>query len=244
MDCTIIIPIGPGHQDLSKIALQSVMLASQDKGAFDNIHVIMGDDTQGKLGRSYARNKMALGPAEDWMMGFTTGEDQSQAFEAEWLFFLDADDLMCSEQTYGESAFKVAQPYLDDYDCIWGAIYEFHSANQIFRRKQVDRITTYKAYVKTPAPLSCQMGHFVRRSAFLEIGGFNEDLDVCEDVDLYLREWKELRCIKQEKPLFLNRRGAHSWMQQPVENARPTHTGRDWSIRAEEMLRAARRELQ
>jgi hypothetical protein len=239
MDCTIVVPIGPGHQKLAEAALQSVMLASEDKGPFDNIHVILGDDTQGLMGRSAARNRMAA-EQEGWMAIFTTGDSQMPAFNSEWLFFLDADDLMCSPKTYGESAFKVVEPYLADYDCIWGAIHEMNLEGEVSRRRQVDRITTYKAYIRTPAALSCQMGHFVRRTEFK---GFNEDLDVCEDVDLYLREWKELRCIKQEKPLFLNRRGAQSW-RQPAEDrrGRKAHTGREWSMRAEEMLKEARNE--
>ena len=248
--CAVIIPIGPGHEQLSQLALQSVMFASIDPGDFKDIYVITGDDTRGMIGRSSARNQMVLGRREgdkvlpeQWMGVFTQAEDASGAFDTEWLFFLDADDLMCSEKTHGESAFKVASPYLDDYDCIWGAIHELHQNGQIYKRNQVERIKTYEAYVKKPAPLTCQMGHFVRRRAFLEIGAFNEELDVCEDVDLYLREWKQLRCIKQEKPLFLNRRGAHSWVKEKPEGAKPTFNGRDWSIRAEEMLKAARKEL-
>lgn len=256
MECTIITPVGPGHQTIAQDAIASVQLAARaDRGPFERIHHIFGDDIKGKRGRSEVRNACVLG-REEWMALFTVGDmpdgglgicetplDDLGPWEAEWLFFLDADDMLCGPNTYGKSAFAVVEPYLEEYDCVWGAIYELHSG-KIFRRKQVDRITTYKAYVKTPAPLSCQMGHFVRRNAFLEVGGFNEKLDVCEDVDLYLREWRDLRCIKQEKPLFLNRRGAHSWMnKEKIEGAKPTFTGRDWSIRAEEMLKEARKSL-
>lgn len=252
-DCTVIIPIGPGHMELAEQAMQSVVDAIEDgKGPFDQIYVVAGDDTEGKIGRSKARNKMVSGAskasvedpfgevgvgAEPWMGVFGETDDESAAFKSEWLFFLDADDLMCSPKTYGESAFTVVAPYLEKYDCIWGTIHELNDG-KIYKRQQTDRITTYKAYIRTPAALSCQMGHFVRREKFL---GFDEDLDVCEDVDLYLREWAQLRCIKQEKPLFLNRRGAHTWMQ-PTEG-RKTHTGREWSMRAEEMLKEARKEL-
>ncbi len=252
MDCTIITPVGPGHMDLAQQALQSVIAASQEPGPFELIHMIVGDDTKGIVGRSRARNRMVQGAAipdkegniakgaEPWMMVFSSGDDQERAFTSEWLFFLDADDLMCSPFTYGESAFKAVEPYVEDYDCIWGNIYELHADGTVLKRKQVGRITTYDAYVKTPAALSCQMGHFVRRDKFLN---FNDELDVCEDVDLYLREWKELRCIKQEAPLFLNRRGQHTWMQ-PGEGGRQRHTGREWSMRAAEMLKEAQREME
>lgn len=249
LSCTVIIPVGPGHQQLAQQALQSVMLASEDMVAFDEVHVVVGDDTEGKRGRSATRNAMVRGAAgengdarkaEPWMMLFSTGDSQDAAFTSEWLFFLDADDLMCTPQFFGESAFKTVSPFLDEYDAIWGTINELHPNGQVVRRSQVDRITTFKAYVRTPSVLSCQMGHFVRRECFL---GFNEELDVCEDVDLYIREWRTLRCIKQEKPLFLNRRGAHTWMNAEPMDGRKVYTGRDWSMRAEAMLKKARDEL-
>ena len=242
-DCTVIIPIGPGHMKLAQVATGSVVAAVEaGKGPFDRVYIVAGDDSKGEIGRSRARNKMVRGH-EQWMGVFGEDTDVEAAFTSEWLFFLDADDLMCSPSIHGESAFETARPYVEDHDCIWGAIYEMDLKGQIQRRKQVDLITTYEAYVKRPPFLTCQMGHFVRRSAFLEIGAFDEQLDVCEDVDLYLREWKNLRCIKQAKPLFLNRRGAHSWREETPKGARPTYTGRDWSIRAEQMLKEARKQL-
>lgn len=259
MDCTVIIPIGPGHNELAQAALQSAMLAFEQPGPFESLYVVMGDDTQGTRGRSTTRNRMVSGKrtngtdvmgGEEWMGMILTGDDPAGAFGSEWLFFLDADDLMCNHALMRgirlpdgrsvRSAFEVMTPYVEDYDCIWGSIYEVAMDGTVSRRKQVDRITTYSAFVKTPAALGCQMGHFVRRSAFL---GFNEDMDVCEDIDLYLRAWKQLRCIKQEEPLFLNRRGAHTWMQAEQPEGRKIHTGRDWSIQAEKMLKAARKEL-
>ena len=241
MNCTVIIPVGPGHAGIAELAFRSVIEAAEDRGAFDTIYAIVGDDSQGELGRSAARNKMVQGPFEEWMAVVThsPSDDMSPALESEWLFFLDADDVMCAPGIWGESAFKVVTPYLQDYDAVWGPIYELHQNGNVIKRKQTERLTTYSAYVRTPPALSCQMGHFVRRSAF---PGFDESLDVCEDVDLYLKEWKNLRCIKQEKPLFLNRRGAHSWMSR-TPSKRKRYTGRDWSERAEEMLKAARAEL-
>lgn len=242
-DCTVIIPIGPGHMELAQVAMASVVAAAEaSKGAFERIYVVCGDDTKGQIGRSPARNKMALGQ-EDWMGVFGEDTDAAAAFTSEWLFFLDADDVMCSPKVYGESAFEVAAPYIEEYDCIWGSIRHLQADGQIIKPAQTDRITTYAAYVKAPAVLGCNFSHFVRRDKFLELGGFDEEMDVCEDVDWTIRAWRKLRCIKQEKPVYLHRKGQHSWMQQLPEGARPTFTGRDWSIRAEEMLREARKEL-
>jgi len=256
MDCTVVIPVGPGHEELAGHALQSVMLASQEPGGFEAVHVLVGDDTQGKTGRSAMRNRLVWGtpdgkpngkaePGPDIQIFSTTsdGDEPPAVFASDWLFFLDADDILCSPGIFGESAFAVVEPYLTDFDAVWGTIHELHPGGKVMRRRQTDRITTYSAFVKTPPALGCQMGHFVRREAFREVGGFNAELDVCEDVDLYLREWKGLRCIKQEKPLFLNRRGAHTWLQPTGEGERVRHTGREWSMRAEEMMKAAREAL-
>lgn len=250
MSCTVIMPVGPGHQKLSELALQSVMMASEQMGPFERIHVVVGDDMAGRIGRSAARNRMVLGaPGENgaearkpegWMGVFSSGEDLAAAFTSEWLFFLDADDLMCSPEFFGMSAFAVVEPLVAEYDAIWGAIYELHPGGKVFKRGQIERLSSFEVFLRHPVAQTCQMGHFVRRAAFERIGGFNEELDVCEDVDLYLREWQELRCIKQDKPLFLNRRGSHSWMQEAGEGERPRATGREWSERAEEMMEAAR----
>ncbi len=241
--CTVIIPIGPGHMQLAEAAMNSVVLAIEaGKGIFDQVFVVCGDDTAGKIGRSAARNRMVAGQ-EDWMGVFGELPTPEAAFTSDWLFFLDADDLMCGPKVYGESAFEVVAPYVGDYDAVWGGIYDLHQNGSALRRKQVNRITTYEAYVKAPAVLGCNFSHFIRRDVFEKLGGFNEEMDVAEDVEWTIRAWKNLVCIKQEKPLYLHRKGAHSWLQKLPEGARPTFTGRDWSIKADELLRAARKEL-
>lgn len=244
VDCSVILPVGPGHAELAQVGLHSVILAAEeDRGPFDEVFVICGDDTRGVRGRSATRNGCVAGP-QPWQRVFGRVEDNARAYASEWLFFLDADDLMCSAKTYGESPFGTLRKYTDDHDAVWGTIHELHPNGQVLKRKQIERITTYPAYVKAHPALSCQMGHFVRRAAFEEIGGFNEELDVAEDIDLYLREWRRLRCIKQSHALFLNRRGAHVWMQPAADGSgRQVHTGRDWSLEADRMLREARREL-
>ena len=244
---SVIIPIGPGHADLAVQAVMSVMAAAEDAVNNDQLwqefYIVTGNDEAAKIGRSAMRNRLVEGPFKEYMhiSGGRIGEEASAeqamegAFKSEWLFFLDADDLMCSKRIYGESAFISVLPYLEIHDAIWGSIYEVHDTEtqqlQVSRRKQIERFSTYEAFVKHHPFQTCQMGHFVRREAF---EGFDEALDVCEDVDYYLRMWKKHRCIKQEKPLFLNRRGHHTWMKTGENN------GRDWSIKAAAMMKEAR----
>jgi len=173
------------------------------KGAFDEIEIIELDDSEGKLGRSHARN-LAI--------------HQAGLKEADWLFFLDADDFMVP------TAFSIVAEILEDFDAIWGEIYTADIATlQAYRRdNQISPITQLEQILINDPYLTLQMGHFVRHNTakhFL----FNVDMDCGEDFDYYLRLWKEKRCIKIEHPLFLNVRGQHS-------SGPRSASGRDWRI--------------
>ena len=118
MKCDIIIPVGPGHEELVHRAVGSVEMAKDfHSGAFSDIDVTAVDDTKGLLGRSQARN---LAVADS---------------KADWLFFLDADDLMHP----GAFAFFEGALFEDmppDYDAIWGLIVEYKDG-VLFERFQV-----------------------------------------------------------------------------------------------------------
>ena len=233
INCTVIVPVGPGHEEIATSAHNSIEEAVFKPGAFDEIFVIYADDTKGDKGRSKTRN-LCVKEQQEWMIVAGTaleGENvEKKAFETDWLFFLDADDLMLPE------CFESASPYIKDYDCIFGQIYELQD-DKVLRRGQVAEINSYQEYLSYHPFLTVQMGHFVRRSKF---PGFDEELDCCEDVDLYIKEWRDLRCIKIDKPLFLNRRGHHSWTQD-TDSEKPRMNGREWSIKAGEMIKEARK---
>lgn len=77
MKIVVVIPVGPGHEELSKNALRSVMEAwAYDRGVFTVLKVARVLDLDGHFGRSVSRNK---------------GLDENQA---DWYFLLDADDRM------------------------------------------------------------------------------------------------------------------------------------------------------
>lgn len=194
MLCTVIIPIGPGHQEYSEQAIASVERAFRNPGPFTDVEILTMDDTQGEHGRSAARNQGV------------------RKAEGEWIFFLDADDMMA------ENAFVNMADYLD-YDAVWGSIIEIH--DQIRPRAgQALKIETYDELVNTDPYLSIQMGHFVRRDVALE-NPFDEEMDCGEDFDYYLRVWKTHKCIKAPIILFLNVRGRSSTGPRAA-------TGRQW----------------
>lgn len=105
MRCCVVIPVGPGHEKLALRAKASVQQAvAHGMGAFDGVEVLCQDDSGG-LGRSRARN-LAVG--------------QAGRMAADWIFFLDADDLMHPH------AFEAVAGFLPGHDAVWA-----RSMNQV-----------------------------------------------------------------------------------------------------------------
>lgn len=77
MRLVVVTPVGPGHENVVQYAKQTVR--QLELGPFDTISHKIIDDTEGKLGRSAARN-LGMVPAD-------------------WYFFLDADDMVYSKAT-------------------------------------------------------------------------------------------------------------------------------------------------
>jgi len=169
MEVQVIIPVGPGHEDIAVDAVTSALALGYD--------FIPIDDTEGKLGRSKARN---------------IGVRQATA---EWLFFLDADDLLHKDA-------KKAEKY-KKYDGIWGLIND--GKVRIPQVRNVD----FDTLVKHEPTQTLQMGHFIKREVALAYP-FDESMDCGEDFDYYLRVWRDHKCIKIPHTLFVNRRGNHS----------------------------------
>lgn len=206
------IPVGPGHEKLYQRAVDSVRIATLSKGPFDVVNIRAGDDREGENGRSATRNELA------------------RLSEADWLFFLDADDLL------HPNAFQSVAPYLalDSFDAIFGQIYEMESGC-IRQRYQVPLITDYKTLLAFDPYLTLQIGHFVRREVFIDLL-FNETMNTAEDWDYYLRLWKKYRCTKISEPLMINQKGKHSIGPRSA-------TGQEWVSDVNRILEQARSEL-
>lgn len=81
MTVGVIIPVGPGHEDVAREAVASVERAWRtSSGPFTRKRIVTVPDPQGELGRSAARN---------WGMDACRGLD--------WHFLLDADDWMVAQ---------------------------------------------------------------------------------------------------------------------------------------------------
>jgi glycosyltransferase involved in cell wall biosynthesis len=189
MKCGIITPIGPGHELASQASKLSVELAiQQGMGPFDEILFCPVDDTEGKLGRSRARNE-----------GITAA---SQA-GCEWLYFLDADDLMFAD------AFQNLGDAVDHYDAIWGLICEAPHDNLSavkVRDRQIRSITSVDQVLNTDPFLTLQMGVFVKTQIAMDYL-FDEAMDTGEDFKFYLSLWAQHRCVKLEQIFFCESEG-------------------------------------
>ena len=218
MKCAVIIPVGPGHEYLAEDSIDSAGSAfAANSGPFSEVTVVRVDDTQGLLGRSAARNK---------------GVAEAQAQGAEWLFFLDADDLM------DPGAFGVMADYHADHDAVWGLICELNQDEETYtvRPGQLSSIQRLEQVLTNDPTLTLQMGHFVRTGVAASTP-FDTAFDCGEDFDYYLRLWERFRCRKIATPLFLNRRGLHSTGPRSA-------TGRQWSEAVRSVIKARCRAAQ
>jgi hypothetical protein len=156
------------------------------------------------------------------------GIKQAALHDIDWIFFLDADDLMVP------SAFEYVSPYLSKYDAIWGSIWVIEQNKNFARERlyQVPFLYSIEDVLFTDPFVTLQMGHFIKTKAATSTM-FKETLDTSEDFDYYIRVWEKFKCIKIPLPFFYNRRGYHS---QGPKSA----TGSEWRQQVEKILREKR----
>jgi 2-polyprenyl-3-methyl-5-hydroxy-6-metoxy-1,4-benzoquinol methylase len=192
MKCAIITPVGPGHEDSYQLCSTSIDIAVQNSsGPFSSIVKIPIFDLEAKLGRSAARN---------------LGIDKAAEEGCDWIFFLDADDVIL------DNAFENISSLVDKYDAIWGLICEapHEKLDQVkVRPNQLKVITSLDQILMADPYLTLQMGHFIRTSIALN-NKFDVSLDTGEDFKFYLSVWQKHKCVKGDFLLFVNVRGNHS----------------------------------
>lgn len=154
MKLAVITPVGPGHGDIVDQAIASVTAAQVNFGRFTEIDHVIVDDQHGLLGRGRARN-----------IGMK---------DADWYFFLDADDQMTPDAltlcnfdhaaTFGLVSLSTKRNIKapDIYPCGWREL-ATHGASG-----------------------TLTMGFFCRADIARALR-FNETMNVGEDFDFYLR---------------------------------------------------------
>jgi glycosyltransferase involved in cell wall biosynthesis len=205
----IIIPVGPGHEDLVNEAINSVKIAClTSQGPFTEVRIKAVDDTKGEMGRSAARNHAI------------------KASQADWLFFLDADDLM-----HPHAMLNMNHSH-EFYDAVWGLIVE-ENEGCLMDRFQLPVIENMKSLLAVDPYYTLQMGFFVRRG---KMPLFDETMNCGEDWKAYLELWRNHKCTKVPQPFMINRRGRHSTGPRSA-------TGRDWMIAVKDLIENERKKL-
>jgi hypothetical protein len=211
MKCDVIIPVGPGHENIVYDAFQSVSIAENfSLGPFKEVALLPVDDTKGIIGRSAARNKAV------------------EESDADWVYFLDADDIVLPE-LFSSVEESVRDPF---YDAVWGKFGEMKDWI-LFERYQTWNIQTYEQLIQIPPGFSVKIGHFVRREIAAKYP-FNTKMNTGEDWEYYLRIWRQQECIKIGGPtVYAKRRGMHS-------KGPKSANGAQWNESVNEQLRRAR----
>lgn len=209
MRILICTPVGPGHEAIVDEAIKSVKAAARP----DGVHVAYAPlhDTD-EAGRSATRNLL-----------------RRDAAPADWVFWLDADDLMAPDAFLGLQAALKADPHLD---AVWGTISCFKGQEPPRVRPAQEYPTDYADLIRMEPTRTLQSGFFVR-AAIAQREPWNEDMDAGEDFEMYLRLWKQYRCAKVQTVFMHNRRGMHS-------NGPRSATGGEWRREVTRLLMKAR----
>ncbi|MCR8550572.1 FkbM family methyltransferase [Salipiger sp. P9] len=215
MICAIITPIGPGHEALfQQVCAPSVAQAEAwNKGPFAEIRHYAMDDTQGRHGRSARRNE-AL--------------QRALAEGVDWVFFLDADDLLTPNAFEAFGRVIAEEP---DLEAVWGLICTLDAGGEPqLREGQPERIDTRAAFLAVQPYNAVQIGGFFRTELAARIG-FDAAMDTGEDYKFYCQLWAGARCAKRPEIFFVNQRGQHSTGPRSA-------TGADWARSVAEQWKA------
>jgi hypothetical protein len=208
MKIAIITPIGPGHESAYEECKKSIDEAWQyNPGLFTDIKIMPLYDLDGKHGRSRMRN---------------LGISQAMLEKCDWIFFLDADDLL------NIFAFELVSPYLIKYDAVWGNICECPYGNVSkykVRNPQIKNTEEFSDILRYDPYLTLQMGHFVKAEIVNKVQ-FDEDMNTGEDFKYYLEICEKYKFIKTPAIFFINQRGNHS-------EGPKSGDGREWRINVE-----------
>jgi FkbM family methyltransferase len=189
--CAAVTPVGPGHAERARECRASIEAAwRENRGPFTELDFHFVDDGRGSLGRSKARN---------------VGAHAARDAGADWIFFLDADDLMTPR------AFAIFAEYADRFDAVWGlmAIKPPDTADHHIRFPQALTLRSLDELLLLDPFMTLLMGHFVRTHVAIDLP-FDEAMDAGEDFDYYIRAWQKYRCTKIAEVLSVNRSDRHS----------------------------------
>ena len=187
MKCAVITTVGPGDVLYALDAEDSVRQAhAAAPGAFSEVEFIKLKYDPETSASSAARN---------------AGVKLAQQAGAEWVYFLDARDLL------DRNAFTHVAASLPDHDAVWGAIYQLDASETSGAPKtgQLLTITCIAEVLSNDPDATLQIGHFVK-TAVASATPFDPGLGAGAEFDYFLRLWSKFRCVKIAQPFFYERR--------------------------------------
>lgn len=144
-----------------------------------------------------------------------------------YLYFLDDDDLLEPDTLLDMSqaldttpsagmAFGVVVPFGTDADILRHNIDYFKAARRVVKRLRGAR--GLGACLVFRSAVLVNSACMARRSAFFQVGGYDADIPVCEDADLWARIAQATGHVFIDRPVVRYRTGAPSLMHNLVEN--------------------------
>lgn len=177
MKCAVVIPIAPDQQADFEVCCQSVEKAwAHGQGAFQELEIVPIWDTTGAMTPAERRN---------------TGIDIARARDCEWIFFLNATDLL------NASAFADFAHYHAELDAVWGNICEnILGTNDVtLRTGQLVTTSRIEDILRCSPEMTLRMGHFVRTECASAVR-FDANMALGEDYKYFLDLWARYRCAK------------------------------------------------
>ncbi len=158
--------------------------------------------------------------------------DGARIARGRYLYFLDDDDLLESGTLAEMSslldatpaagmAFGVVEPFGADESRLADNQTYFKEARRIARRLRRPRELS-ASLVFRPAIL-VNSACMARRSAFVAVGGYDAEIPICEDADLWARIAHETGYVFLDKPVVRYRTGAPSLMHNLADEDEKLH---------------------
>lgn len=163
----------------------------EDRGLFDRVRLV----EQGNSGPSVARNQAAT------------------VARGEWLVFLDSDDLWFPWTLPTLSEVLAQAP--EDVDLVFLGAQNFTVASELSTvQRQRPTVQVHSCFVEAvqgnPRSRYGACNAAVRRTAFMELGGFSPELRCAEDTDLFLRVSGKVMTVFEPVLAALRRSGHES----------------------------------
>jgi glycosyltransferase involved in cell wall biosynthesis len=151
--------------------------------------------------------------------------DGARNARGRFLYFLDDDDLLEPDTLFDMSraldatpsagmAFGVVEPFGADASVLRHNIDYFHTARMVVKRLRGTR--GLGACLVFRSAVLVNSACMARRTAFFRVGGYDADIPVCEDADLWARIAQATGHVFIDRPVVRYRTGAPSLMHNLV----------------------------